>query len=58
MGCGWAGYGGCSTCYGVVSSVIWTDVAVAVTVETCHGLLAEEAQGLLENWTDIYKLLF
>jgi len=42
----------------VVSSVIWADIAVAVTVEACHGLLAEEAQGLLEDWTDIYQLLF
>jgi len=38
------------TCYGVVPRVIWSDVAIAVSVETCHGLFAEKTQGFLENW--------
>jgi hypothetical protein len=35
---------------GVVSYVVGTDVAVAVAVESCHGLSAEEAKGFLEDW--------
>lgn len=38
------------TGYGMVSPILRTDPAVAVTVETRHGLLAEEGEGLFENW--------
>jgi len=41
--------GGC-TCDGMVSCIVWSNVAVAVAVETCHGLLAEEPEGFLEYW--------
>lgn len=37
------------TSYGMVSSVLGTDSAVAVAVETRHGLLGEEGEGLLED---------
>lgn len=33
----------------VVSAVIWSNVAVAIAVETRHGFLAEEPKGLLED---------
>jgi len=38
------------TCDGMVSCIVWSNVAVAVAVETCHGLLAEEPEGFLEYW--------
>lgn len=41
---------GGGTGYRVISAVFWTDVAVAVAVETCHGLFAEGAEGFLEDW--------
>jgi len=35
---------------GVVASVFGTDSTVAVAVEACHGLLAEEGEGFFEDW--------
>jgi len=34
----------------MVSAVLGTDPAVAVAVEACHGLLAEEGEGLFQYW--------
>lgn len=44
----WFGEGGGDTGYGVVSCVVCSDVAVAVSVETGHGLFAEETEWFLE----------
>jgi hypothetical protein len=38
------------TCYGVVPGVIWSNIAITVSVETCHRLFAEKTQGFLEDW--------
>jgi hypothetical protein len=38
------------TSNGMVTCVVWTDVTVAVAVETRHWVLAEETEGFLEYW--------
>jgi hypothetical protein len=38
------------TCYRVISCVIWTDVAVAVAIETRHGFFTEEAEWFLHDF--------
>lgn len=38
---------------GVISSIFRSDSAVAVAVETCHGLLGEEGEGFFEHCTHI-----
>jgi hypothetical protein len=37
----------------VVSGVIWTNIATAIAVETCHGFFAEEPKRFLEDWGGI-----
>jgi len=37
----------------MVAAIVWTYVAVAVAVEACHRLLAEETKRLLEDWVEI-----
>lgn len=37
------------TSYSVISTVFWTDSAISISVEACHGLLGEEGEGFLED---------
>jgi hypothetical protein len=49
------------TSNGMVPCVVWTDVTVAVAVETCHGVLAEDTEGFLEycfrTLESIYRMI-